>query len=122
MRRLVGVAMMVDGVLQAMGVAGLLSTIADRSLRDQALFAAHIVVGAGLVFAGRTLLSSEYVGPSLSSAVRGGAKAPPYVLIAALLLSLIETTWFNWIDVVMRAVYTVVALAIVLRKTTLPTT
>lgn len=119
MKRAVGVVMMADGVLQAMGVASLLSTIADRNLRDQALFAAHIVVGAGLVFAGRQLL---YVGPSFRSAASGVAKAPPYVLVAALLLSLVEATWFNWIDVVMRAVYTVVALAIVLRNTTLPTT
>ncbi len=117
--------MMIDGVMQAIGVAGLLSTIVDRSLRDQSLFAAHLVVGAALVFVGRALLStgpSEYVGSSFSSAIRGGAKAPPYVLIAALLLSLIETTWFNWLDLAVRAIYTVVALALVTRKTTLPTT
>ena len=52
MKRAVGVAMMIDGVLQAMGVAGLLSSIVDRDWQDQALFVAHLLVGAGLVFAG----------------------------------------------------------------------
>jgi len=108
MRKFVGVLMMGDGVLQAMGVAELLSTIVERSLRDQMLFAAHLGVGAGLVFVGRSLFS--------------GAKAPPYVLIAALALCAIETTWFNWPGLALRAVYTAVSLVIVLRKTTLPVT
>ena len=103
--------MMIDGVLQAMGVAGLLSSIVDRDWQDQALFVAHLLVGAGLVFAGRALVTGD-----------GEAKAPAYVVIAALLLSLIETTWFNWLDVAMRTVYTSVALFVVLRRTTLPTT
>jgi len=103
--------MMVDGALQAVGVAGLLSSIVDRDWQDQALFVARLFVGAGLVFAGRSLMNDA-----------AGAKAPPYVLLAALLLSLVETTWFNWVELAMRAAYTAVALVIVLRKTTLPTT
>ena len=117
MKRVIGVAMMVDGVLQAMGVAGLRSTIAERDGRDQALFVAHVAVGGALLFAGRQLFTRPraYAGPSLSSAMHGGANAPSYALIAALLLSLIETTWFNWTDAAVRAVYTIAALAIVLR-------
>ena len=111
MKRVIGAAMMVDGVLQSMGVAGLVSTIADRSWSDRALFAGHLLVGAGLVFVGRTLLNRE-----------GGSTAAVAVLAASLALSAIETTWFNWTDVSMRAAYTAVALVIVLRKTTLPTT
>ena len=103
--------MMIDGVWQAMSVAAVLSSIADRDWRDQALFVAHILIGAGLVFTGRVLLAGE-----------ARTAAPASVLIAALLLSFVETTWFNWTDVALRAVYTAVALVIVLRKTTLPTT
>jgi len=120
--------MMVDGVLQAMGVAGVLSTIADRSWSDQALFVAHIVVGAGLMFVGRQLLvgraglEARLVWRPSTPGRPTYALATLIVLMAALVLSLIETTWFNWTDVVTRAVYTAVALAIVLRKTTLPTT
>ena len=128
MRRLVGVAMIVDGVLQAMGVAGVLSTIADRNVRDQALFVAHIVVGAGLVFVGRTLFVGR-AGLEARLAWRPSTPGrPTYVLVpviallAALLLSLAETTWFNWPDLALRALYTAVALVVVLRKTTLPTT
>ena len=103
--------MMVDGVLQAMGVSGLLSTLAYRSVWDQLLFAAHIAVGAALLVAARMLF-----GDGANTRVAVGA------LLGALFVGLIETTWFNWLDVVMRSLYTVVALVIVLRKTTLPTT
>ena len=138
MKRLLGIAMMADGVLQAMGVAGALSTFWDRSLQDQILVAAHVAVGVALMSAGRSLSvaaaagssghvgPSEDVGPSFSSATsEGRAKARPYVplaLLAALILSLAEATWFDWTNAVLRAVYTAAALVIVFRKTSLPTT
>jgi len=128
MKRAVGVAMMIDGVLQAMGVAGLLSSIVDRDWQDQALFVARLLVGAGLVFAGRVLLVGR-AGLEARLAWRPSepgrptrSLTPVVVLIAALLLNLVETTWFNWPEVAMRAVYTAVALVIVLRRTALPTT
>lgn len=107
MRRAVGLAMVVDGVLQAMGVAELLPSLLDRSFRDQALVAAHVIVGAGLVFLGMH---------------RAGSKAPAVVLVVAFALALVETTWFNWTGTVLRALYTAAALYVVTRKTTLPTT
>ena len=132
MKRLLGIAMMADGVLQAMGVAGALSTFWDRSLQDRILVAAHVAVGVALMSAGRSLSvaaaagSSGHVGPSFSSATsEGRANARPYVplaLLAALILSLAEATWFNWTNAVLRAVYTAAALVIVFRKTSLPTT
>ena len=104
--------MMIDGVLQAAGVAGLLSTFADRSLRDQSLSVLHFGVGSGLVIVGQRLIAS-------SDRV---SKIGCYVLGAALVVSLAETTWFNWTDVAARAAYTVASLFVLLRKTTLPTT
>ncbi len=137
-RKVLGVAMMVDGVMQAMAVASLMSTIADRDLRDQSLFAAHLMVGAALIVSGRMLLSvngrakarpyapaiaqnphaepREYVGLSFSSAV------PVLALVAALVLSLIEATWFDWIGTAVRAAYTAIALAVLAQSTTLPIT
>ena len=112
MRRVVGVAMMIDGVLQAAGVAGLLSTLADRSFRDQAFAALHVVLGSVLLIAGQRLSGSD---DRLS-------KIGCYALGAALVVSLAETTWFNWTDVAARAAYTVASLFVLLRKTTLPTT
>ena len=146
MRRILGAAMMIDGVLQAMSVAGLLSTLLDRSLRDQLLAAGHMLAGAGLVYAGRRLLVGAgrtepvgrnghvgfggYVGRNFSSGAShisgsdAGTTVPlylPSVLCAALALSIIETTWFNWTDLASRAIYTALALIMVFRKTTLPT-
>jgi len=122
MKRIIGLTMMIDGVWQAMAVSAVLSTIVDRSLRDQSLAAAHVIVGAALLFAGRQV----YVGPNFSSAKIGGTEVPPYVrslpIVAALAVSLIEATWFDWVGTAVRAVYTVIALVIVFRKTTLPTT
>lgn len=112
MRRVIGVAMMIDGVLQAMGVAGMVSTFADRSLRDQSLSVLHFVLGSGLVIVGQRLIGS---GDRLS-------KIGCYVLGATLGVSLIETTWFNWTETAVRAGYTAVAIFVLLRKTTLPTT
>ena len=111
MRRVLGFAIMIDGVLQALGVAGLLSSIADRDLRDQTLFALHLIAGAALVFVGRVLMSNG-----------DAAKLGPAVVVGALLLSIFEATWFDWVGTVVRALYTVVALFILFRKTTLPTT
>lgn len=110
MRKLVGAALMIDGVLQAMGVAGVVSTIVDRDLRDQFLFAGHLMVGAVLVLGGRMLFAGSQ------------RRALALPLVAALLLSVFETMWFNWIGLVGRAAYTSVALIVLLRKTTLPTT
>jgi len=121
MKRLLGIAMMADGVLQAMGVAGVLSTLGDRSLRDQILAAAHVVVGVALLSAGRSLSASAAAGPI----GHVGPSVPRYLLpalLAALILSLFETTWFNWTGAAARAVYTALALVIVFRKTNLPTT
>ncbi len=115
MKRIIGVTIMIDGALQAMGVSAVLSTIADRNVRDQALAAAHVIVGAGLLFVGRQVSSME-----------GGTEVPPYArslpILAALALSLIEATWFDWVGTAVRAAYSVVVLFIVFRKTTLPTT
>jgi hypothetical protein len=115
MQTLLGVLMMIDGVLQAMGVAGLVSTIADRSWRDRSLFVAHLIVGAALVFCGKNLTN-------LTNPTNPTNRVCVSVLAVALILSLVEATWFNWTDAAIRAGYTAVACWVLLRKTTLPTT
>ena len=107
MRRVVGLAMVADGALQALGVADVLPSLLDRSLRDQALVAAHVLVGAGLAFLGIH---------------RTASKASAIVLLGALAIALVETTWFNWTGTVLRGLYTAAALYVVTRRTTLPTT
>ena len=118
MKRVLGIAMMADGVLQAMGVAGVVSTLWDRSLQDQILAAGHVAVGAALLWTGRSFSAGDRATPGANAS----ARVPIAALLAALLLSVSEATWFNWIDAVMRACYTAVALVIVLRRTNLPTT
>jgi len=125
MRRIIGVVMAFDGLMQAMGVAGVLTTFADRNLGDQSLVVAHVVVGPALLFAGRRLYSGRALNAGRVLDVGRAdleARLTGLALAAALLLSLIETTWFNWINLVARAVYTAAALAVLLRKTSLPTT
>lgn len=99
-------------MLQALAVAGLLSSFLDRSLRDQTLTVAHALAGAGLVFVGSGLLGDR---------AEAGAKGPASVVTAALVLALVETTWFNWPETALRAAYTAVALYVLTRKTSLPT-
>jgi hypothetical protein len=118
--------MMVDGVMQAMRVAGVVPSIAYRDLRDQSLFAAHLIVGAGLLFASRAV----YVGRAGFDWRPSRSGRPTYVsdripvafLLAALAISLIEATWFDWIGTAVRAVYTAAAVFVLLRRTTLPMT
>ena len=110
-RKALGLAMMVDAAMQAMDAAGLMSTIADRDLRNQSLFAAHLVVGTALMFSGRTTFSSAM-----------HRTTPVLVLVAALVLSVIEATWFDWTGTAARAAYTAVALVVLVRSTTLPIT
>lgn len=119
MRRLVGIVMMLDGALQATGVTAVMLTILDRSLRDQGLFVAHLVVGAGLMWSGRSLYGDGQAEVDRSTVL---VRASASLLLLALVISLVEATWFDWIGCAIRAVYTLVALAVVLRKTTLPTT
>jgi hypothetical protein len=105
----VGVVMMADGALFAMAALPMLNTIAYRSLRDQSLFAAHLLVGALLLTSGRMLL------------VRKAASFAAATLVAALIVAAIETTRFDWLALALRAGYTTFALA-VLYRTTLPKT
>jgi hypothetical protein len=117
MRQIAGVVMMLDGAMQALGVAGVVSTIADRSWRDRGLFVAHLVVGAALIFTGRHLFAN----PTNLTNPANLTNRSSWFLVLALALSVFEATWFNWTDAAIRAVYTVVLL-VVLRRTTLPTT
>ena len=104
--------MMADGVLQAMGVASLVPSILDRSMRDQLFGAAHILVGVALVAVGRRVSASEAMANS---------RPAVYALVAALAVALGETSWFNWLDTVGRALYTGAAIAVLTRSTNLPT-
>jgi hypothetical protein len=115
-RTVIGAILMLDGVMQAMGVAGMVSTIADRSWRDRGLFLAHLTAGAALFWSGRNLLSN----PNLTN-LTNPTNLTNLSVFLALLVSLFEATWFNWTDVVIRVIYTVVVL-LLLRRTTLPTT
>lgn len=106
--------MMTDGVLQAMRVASVLSTLGDRHVREQVLTAAHMGVGVALVYTSRHLGSDD-------EGDEESGFGPAAALVVALLISLYESTWFNWIGAAVRLGYTAIALVIVFRNTTLPT-
>jgi hypothetical protein len=130
MMRLAGIAMMLDGVLQAMAVAAVFPTLADRYLSDQLLAAAHLVAGAALLFSGRKLVvrdSAAGGGVDLSGRAARRPRSDSALmaassLAAAFAVAAFETTWFNWTELAARGIYTLVVLALVLRRTTLPTT
>ena len=119
-----GFLMMFDGAWQAMGVAGMLSTIADRSWRDRGVFLAHVVLGVALVVAGRQLADSSPAAPSDRESGWGARirTLPVVTLVTALLVAWLETPWFDVTTLAVRALYTLVGCAVLLRRTTLPTT
>ncbi len=107
--RLVGIVMMLDGVMSAMAALPMLNTFAYRSLRDQSLVVAHVVIGALLLLSGRLLMRGS------------GARLGAATVSAVFVVACIETTRFDWPALALRAAYTVFALA-VLHRTTLPKT
>jgi hypothetical protein len=113
----VGAVMMVDGVLFAMAALPVLNTFVYRSLRDQSLVVAHFLVGVLLVTSGRMLLTGK-----ITSGVVSGKRHPTSffiasTLVAALIVAAIESTRFDWLWLAGRALYTALALAVVLRIT-----
>ena len=107
--KVVGVVMMLDGVMSAMAALPMVNTFVYRSLRDQSLVVSHFVIGALLLLSGRLLMQTR------------GARLGAAAVSAALVVACIETTQFDWPALVLRAGYTVFALA-VLYRTTLPKT
>ena len=101
--------MMLDGVISAMTVLPLIETFVYRSLRDQSLVVAHLIVGTLLLLSGRLPMSGK--------CARLGSAA----ILAALVVAAIETTRFDWPTLALRAGYTALAL-VVLSRTTLPKT
>lgn len=109
MTRLAALALLVDGVLQIAGLAPVWSTLADRSARDQALFAAHLV--AGLALAASAALLNGHAAPSPVA-----RRLTIVSLVAALIIALVETTWFNWPGTLGRVIYTLAIVGITLRR------
>ena len=118
--KVVGVLMMLDGVMSAMAPLPMLNTFIYRSFRDQSLVVAHFVVGALFLLSGRLLFSENRdreLFRNNSRSLFWGAST----LVAALIVAGVETTRFDWLALVLRVGYTVLALA-VLYRTTLPKT
>ena len=116
MTRLAALALLVDGVLQIAGLAAVWPTLADRSARDQALFAAHLVTGLALA-AAAALVNASSARPTVNSAPSPVARRLTAAsLLAALVIALAETTWFNWAGTLARGVYSVVIGGITLRR------
>lgn len=111
--RVVGVAMMLDGVRSAMSAAAIVDTFFDRNLGDQSLFVANFLVGALLLISGRQLLKKRDRDsfPGNESRSRFAAAT----LVAALVLSGLETTRFDWPVFAARAVLTLIALVVLWR-------
>ena len=106
MRRIAALALFVDGVLQVVNQAPRWSTVADRSARDQALVAAHVLAGLALAAAAALTNASGPDGPGRS------VRRLTWVAVSgALLIALVETTWFDWTGTAGRAVYSVAVLA-----------
>lgn len=105
----IGIVLMLDGVMSAVAAAGAIDTFVYRSLRDQSLVVAHILLGALLVLAGRQLWAGA----------RRTVAAP--AVLAMLVISAVEATRFDWLGLAVRAAYSAVVLA-VLYRTTLPKT
>ena len=93
MSRLAALALLVDGVLQIAGASAVWPTLADRSARDQTLFAAHLI--AGLALAASAALMNATPARRLTLAALSGA----------MVIALIETTWFNWPGTLGRGIY-----------------
>lgn len=98
MSRLVALALLVDGVFQIAGQLPLWPTLADRSLRDQTLFAGHTVAGLALVAS--AALMNATPARRLTLAALGGA----------MVIALIETTWFSWPGTLGRGIYSALVL------------
>ena len=109
----IGVLMMLDGVLSAMASLPMLDSIVYRSLRDQSLLAAHFLVGALLLLSGRLLLAQKRDRDSF----RGNesrSRFPAATLVAALVVSGLEVTRFDWPVFAARCAYTLAAIAVLI--------
>jgi hypothetical protein len=104
-----GIVMMLDGVLSAMSTLPKLDTFFYRNWRDQSLVVAHLLIGALLLLSGRLLLKRDR---DSFSENKTGTLFQSATLVAALVLSGLEVTRFDWPALVIRAGYTAVVLLI----------
>jgi hypothetical protein len=111
----VGVLMMLDGVWLAAAVLPMLDTLVYRSLRDQSLFAAHLLIGALLLLSGRLVLSQKR---DRDSFPRNESRSlfPSATLVASMVLNGLEVTRFDWPILAVHSVFTLGALFVLLRS------
>lgn len=103
-----GVFLVIDCLLAALRVAGLIDSLGSRGFRDQALAAGSVIAGALCLIGGMRLITGEDE--------RFGSRLPVTALLVTALVSLVEVSWHDWIDTIPRWVYTGVAVVVV-RKT-----
>ena len=110
----VGVLMMLDGVMTAAAVLPMFNTLVYRSLRDQSLFAAHLLIGALLLLSGRLLLSRKRDRDSFS---RNESRSlfPAATLVASMVIGGLEVTRFDWPIFAISSVMTLGAIFVLLR-------
>ena len=111
----VGVLMMLDGVLSAAAVLPMVDTLVYRSLRDQSLFAAQLLMGALLLLSGRLVLSQKRDRDSFS---RNESRSlfPAAVLALSMAMGGLEVTRFDWQIYVISSVLTLGAIFVLLRS------
>jgi len=111
----VGVLMILDGVLTAAAVLPMVDTLVYRSLRDQSLFAAHLLMGALLLLSGRLVLTQKRDRDSFS---RNESRSlfPVVTLVASMALGGLEVTRFDWPVFAVSSALTLGAIIVLLRS------
>ena len=111
----VGVLMMLDGVLSAASVLPMLDTLVYRSLRDQSLFVAHLLIGALLLLSGRLVFASRKRDRDSFRGNESRSLFSAAILAAALVLSGLEVTRFDWPTFALRCLYSLLAIVVLVR-------
>ena len=112
----VGALMMLDGVLSAASVLPMLDTLVYRSLRDQSLFVAHLLIGALLLLAGRLVLASQKRDRDSFREKESRSLFPAATLVASMVIGGLDVTRFDWPIFALRCAYSLLAIVVLLRS------
>jgi hypothetical protein len=107
----IGIVMILDGVMSATSALPMIDTFIYRSWRDQSLVVAHVLVGALLLLAGRLLLKRDR---DSFRENKIGSLFQCATVVAALVISGLEVTRFDWPTFAVRAAYTAAVLMVLL--------